>query len=200
MSKTINIPKQVVYDSWKLVKRNRGTYGVDGQSIEAFEKDLKKHLYKVWNRLTSGSYFPPPVLGVEIPKRDGGTRQLGIPAVADRVAQGAIKLLYEERLESIFHEDSYGYRPNRSCNDALAVTRERCWQYSWILEYDIRGLFDNISHELLMKAVTKHFPEKWVQTYIERWLKAPVLGLNGKIRERSKGTPQGGVLSPLLSR
>jgi group II intron reverse transcriptase/maturase len=198
MSRTINIPKEAVFLSWKMVKANRGSYGIDRQSIKDFESDLSPHLYRIWNRLCSGSYFPPGVKGVDIPKRSG-TRRLGVPTVADRVAQGTIKVMFENRLESVFDEDSYGYRPGRSCHDAVAVTRRRCWQYSWVVEYDIRGLFDNISHDLLMKAVCLHFPEKWVKMYIERWLKAPMVNPDGTVSDRVSGTPQGGVLSPLLS-
>lgn len=198
MSRTIDIPKSAVFQSWKMVKENRGSYGIDKQSLEMFAADLSSQLYRIWNRLSSGSYFPPAVKGVDIPKR-GGVRRLGVPTVADRVAQGTVKVMFESRLESIFDGDSYGYRPGRSCHDAIEVTRRRCWQYSWVVEYDIRGLFDNISHDLLMKAVRCHFPEKWVQTYIERWLKAPMVAPDGAVAVREKGTPQGGVLSPLLS-
>ena len=198
MSRTINIPKEAVFQSWKMVKENQGSYGIDKQSISDFEADLSSHLYRVWNRLSSGSYYPPGVKGVDIPKR-GGTRRLGVPTVADRVAQGTIKVMFESRLEALFDNDSYGYRPGRSCHDALEVTRRRCWQYSWVVEYDIRGLFDNISHDLLMKAVCRHFPETWVQMYIKRWLTAPMVNPDGTISVRETGTPQGGVLSPLLS-
>ena len=199
MSKTVNISKQVVFEAWKLVKKNRGTYGIDKQSLSDFESDLKNQLYKIWNRLCSGSYFPPPVRKVEIPKRDGKKRGLGIPTVGDRVAQGAIKILLEPRFEQVFHQDSYGYRPGRSCHKAIAVTRERCWKYGWIVEYDIRGLFDNIPHDLLLKAIKIHCEEKWIITYVERWLKAPVMDGSEVLAQKERGTPQGGVLSPLLS-
>jgi RNA-directed DNA polymerase len=198
MSRTIDIPKSAVFQSWKMVKENRGSYGIDKQSLEMFESNLSLQLYRIWNRLSSGSYFPPPVKGVDIPKR-GGVRRLGVPTVADRVAQGTIKVMFENRFESIFDNDSYGYRPGRSCHDAIEVTRQRCWQYSWVVEYDIRGLFDNISHDLLMKAIRSHFPEKWLHVYLERWLKAPMVAPDGTVAVRDKGTPQGGVLSPLLS-
>lgn len=198
MSRTINIPKEAVFQSWKMVKANRGSYGIDKQSIKDFEVDLSSHLYRIWNRLCSGSYFPPKVKGVDIPKR-GGTRRLGVPTVSDRVAQGTIKIMFEHRFEAIFDKDSYGYRPGRSCHDAIEVTRRRCWQYCWVVEYDIKGLFDNISHELLMRAVCHHFSEKWVQMYIERWLRAPMLNPDGTVVHRVSGTPQGGVLSPCLS-
>lgn len=198
MSRTISIPKGAVFQSWKMVKQNRGSYGIDRQSIADFEKSLSSNLYRIWNRLTSGSYFPPPVKGVDIPKR-GGFRRLGVPTVSDRVAQGTIKVMFESRLESVFDKDSYGYRPGRSCHDAIEATRRRCWQYSWLVEYDIRGMFDRIPHELLMKAVCVHFPEKWVQMYLKRWLEAPMLNPDGSVSTRKSGTPQGGVLSPILS-
>jgi len=151
VGKSIEIPRELIWVSWKSVKSNAGSAGIDEQSIADFEADITKQLYKVWNRLSSGSYFPPPVKAVEIPKRSGGKRMLGIPSVADRVAQTVIKTMIEPRLEAVFAEDSYGYRPGRSAHDALGVTRQRCWQYNWVLEYDIKGLFDNLSHALLLK-------------------------------------------------
>jgi RNA-directed DNA polymerase len=197
--KSIEISKELVWASWKRVKSNAGSAGIDEQSIADFESDLEKQLYKVWNRLSSGCYFPPPIKAVEIPKRSGGKRRLGIPNVADRVAQTAIKALVEPRLEAVFAEDSYGYRPGRSAHDALGVTRKRCWQYDWVLEYDIKGLFDNLSHDLLLKAIEHHIKEKWIVMYIERWLKAPMILGDGKEMERTCGTPQGGVISPVLA-
>ena len=198
-NKSIEIPKALVWESWQNVRRNAGAAGIDGQSITDFEDRVGKELYKLWNRLSSGSYFPPPVRAVEIPKRSGGTRVLGIPAVADRVGQTIIKSLIEPRLEAVFDVDSYGYRPGRSGHDALAVTRKRCWKYDWVLEYDIKGLFDNISHELLLKAVRSHVKEDWIVMYIERWLSAPMILADGTKVDRIKGTPQGGVVSPVLS-
>jgi len=198
-NKSIEIPKALVWESWLNVRRNAGAAGIDGQSIADFEGKLGKELYKLWNRLSSGSYFPPPVKAVEIPKRSGGIRVLGIPAVADRVGQTVIKSLIEPRLETIFDVDSYGYRPGRSAHDALSVTRKRCWKYDWVLEYDIKGLFDNISHELLLKAVRTHVKENWIVMYIERWLTAPMVLADGTKVDRIKGTPQGGVVSPVLS-
>jgi len=201
MSKTkpFDISKQVVYEAYKRVKANRGAAGIDEESLADFEKNLKNNLYKLWNRMSSGSYFPPPVKAVEIPKKDGGIRVLGIPTVADRVAQMTVKMYFEPEVEPYFHPDSYGYRPGKSAIDAVRITRERCWRYDWVLEFDIKGLFDNINHELLMKAVRKHTDCKWVILYIERWLKAPFQTKDGKMEERKAGTPQGGVISPVLA-
>ncbi len=199
VGKSIEIPKELVWASWKSVKSNAGSAGIDEQSIADFETDITKQLYKVWNRLSSGSYFPPPVKAVEIPKRSGGKRRLGIPSVADRVAQTVIKAMIEPRLEAVFAEDSYGYRPGRSAHDALGVTRKRCWHYNWVVEYDIKGLFDNLSHDLLLASVKHHIKEKWIVMYIERWLSAPMILRDGTVQERTSGTPQGGVISPVLS-
>lgn len=197
--KPYEIPKKLVLEAFKRVKANKGAAGIDNQSIEAFEADLKNNLYKVWNRMSSGSYFPPPVKAVEIPKKTGGTRILGVPTVADRVAQMVVKLVLEPVVEPVFHPDSYGYRPGRSAAQALRVTRERCWRYDWVLEFDIKALFDNIGHELLMRAVRWHTDNPWVLLYTERWLEAPFQRKDGTIEERHKGTPQGGVISPLLA-
>lgn len=186
-------------EAFRAVKANAGAAGVDEQSIEDFEKNLKDNLYKIWNRMSSGSYFPPPVKAVPIPKKNGGERILGVPTVSDRVAQMVVKLVFEPIVESIFLPDSYGYRPRKSALDAVRVTRERCWRYNWIFEWDIKGLFDNIDHELLLRAVKKHTECKWVILYIERWLKAPMQLADGALVERTKGTPQGGVVSPVLS-
>lgn len=201
MSKTkpFIIPTDLVVEAYKLVKANAGAAGVDRQSLDDFDKNLKNNLYKIWNRLSSGSYFPPPVKAVPIPKKQGGERILGIPTVSDRIAQMVVKLLFEPTVESYFYPDSYGYRPNKSALDAVGVTRQRCWYYNWCLEFDIKGLFDNIDHELLLKAVRKHTDNKWVILYIERWLKAPLQLADGTLVERTKGTPQGGVISPVLS-
>jgi len=181
------------------VKVNQGGAGVDGQSIEEFERDLSNNLYKLWNRMSSGSYFPPPVRRVEIPKPDGRKRSLGIPTVADRVAQMVVKQYLEPILEPHFHRDSYGYRPGKSALQAVGEARKRCWEYHWALDMDIKGFFDEIDHELLMRAVRKHTDCKWVLLYIERWLKAPAQLPNGTLLDRGKGTPQGGVVSPLLA-
>jgi RNA-directed DNA polymerase len=198
-TKPFIISKLQVYEAFKAVKANAGAAGVDGQSIEDFERNLKGNLYKIWNRMSSGTYFPPPVKAVAIPKRDGGERILGVPTVADRVAQMIVKAEFEPIVEPIFLPDSYGYRPRKSALDAVGVTRERCWRYNWVLEFDVRKLFDNIDHELLLKAVRKHTECKWVRLYIERWLKAPMQQVDGTLVERTKGTPQGGVVSPVLS-
>ena len=178
-NKPFHIDKRLVYEAYKAVKSNGGAAGVDGQTIEQFEADLSDNLYKIWNRMSSGSYFPPPVRAVSIPKKSGGERILGVPTVADRVAQMVVKQVIEPTLDSIFLADSYGYRPNKSALDAVGVTRERCWKYDWVLEFDIRGLFDNIDHDLLLRAVRKHVTCKWALLYIERWLKAPMVQEDG---------------------
>ncbi|MBP0625447.1 reverse transcriptase domain-containing protein [Cupriavidus consociatus] len=188
--------KWLVYDAFKAVKANAGSAGVDRQSLEDFEADLKGNLYKVWNRMSSGSYFPDPVKAVAIPKKNGGERILGVPTVADRVAQMVVKQVIEPGIESIFLPDSYGYRPGKSALDAVGVTRERCWKYDWVLEFDIKGLFDNIDHDLLQRALQKHVRSDWAMLYIDRWLKAPMQLKDGTRVERTRGTPQGGVRSP----
>jgi RNA-directed DNA polymerase len=198
-TKPFNISKQLVFDAYKKVKANRGAAGVDDQSLAEFDEHRNDNLYKLWNRMASGSYFPPPVKAVEIPKRTGGKRTLGVPTVADRMAQTVVTMTIEESIDKLFHEDSYGYRPDKRALDGVGITRERCWKYEWLLEYDIKGLFDNINHEKLMKAVTRHVTEKWLLLYIKRWLTAPIKNKNGELKERIKGTPQGGVVSPLLS-
>jgi len=198
-AKSWSIPKQVVWEAYKRVKANRGAAGVDDQSIEEFEADLKDNLYKLWNRMSSGSYFPPPVKRVQIAKRDGGKRSLGIPTVADRIAQAVVKAYLEPELERHFHPDSYGYRPGKSALEAVGVARQRCWQHAWVLDLDIRAFFDSISHELLLRAVRKHTDCAWVLLYIERWLKAPVQLEDGTLEPREKGSPQGSVISPLLA-
>ena len=198
-NKPFNIDKRLVYEAYKAVKSNRGAAGVDKQTIEQFEADLSGNLYKIWNRMSSGTYFPPPVRAVSIPKKSGGERILGVPTVADRVAQMVVKLVIEPILDPIFLADSYGYRPNKSPLDAVGVTRERCWKCDWVLEFDVKGLFDNIDHELLLRAVRKHITCKWALLYIERWLKAPMVQEDGTTMERICGTPQGGVVSPILA-
>lgn len=189
-AKPFDIPKRLIWNAWRLVRANQGAAGADEQSLKTFECDLKNNLYRIWNRMSSGSYFPPPVKEVLIPKKSGGERALGIPTVSDRVAQAAVKLVLEPELEPHFHEDSYGYRPGRSAHQAIAVTRKRCWYNDWVLEFDIRGLFDNIDHTLLMKSVRHHTTCSWVLLYIERWLTAPVQQKDGTLRQRTKGTPQ----------
>lgn len=198
-AKPIELSKRSVWEAWLKVKRNGGSSGVDRQTIEEIDKNPGKYLYKVWNRLSSGSYFPPAVKAVAIPKKSGGTRTLGIPTVLDRIAQTVVKDVIEPLLEPVFHEDSFGYRPNRSAIDAVAKTRQRCWQYGWLIEFDIRGLFDNIDHNLLLKALKHHCDIWWVHLYIERWLKAPMYTAEGEMQKRTAGTPQGGVVSPILA-
>lgn len=198
-TKSFNIPKKIVFQAYKRVKENKGAAGIDNQTIKEFEENIKDNLYKIWNRMSSGSYFPLPVKVVEIPKKNGGIRRLGVPTVEDRVAQMTAKIYFEPMVEPYFHEDSYGYRPGKSAIDAVGITRKRCWKYNWVLEFDIKGLFDNIDHKLLMKAVKKHTNEKWLILYIERWLKAPFQFEDGTVEEREAGTPQGGVISPVLA-
>lgn len=198
-TKPFVIPKALVWKAWQRVKANKGAAGVDGQSIVAFEADLKRNLYRIWNRMSSGSYFPPAVKAVPIPKKSGGERILGVPTVGDRIAQTAVTLVLEPLLEPVFHDDSYGYRPRKSAHDALAVTRKRCWERDWVLEYDIRGLFDNIDHGLLLKALRHHCDDGWVLLLVERWLTAPMQGEDGVPAARTVGTPQGGPLSPVLA-
>jgi RNA-directed DNA polymerase len=199
MTKPFPIPKRLVWEAFKRVKANGGAAGVDAESIEMFESKLSDNLYKLWNRLCSGSYFPPPVRGVPIPKKSGGVRMLGVPTVADRVAQTVVKGVLEPVLEPCFHRDSFGYRPGRSALDAVALVRRRNWEYDWVVEFDIRGLFDNIDHSLMLKAVRKHCLTPWVLLYIERWLKAPMEMEDGTLVARTRGTPQGGCVSPLLA-
>jgi RNA-directed DNA polymerase len=198
-TKPFNIPKMLFVQAHKLVKANAGTAGIDQESLIDFEKDLENNLYKLWNRMSSGSYMPPAVKAVFIPKKSGGERLLGVPTVGDRICQMVVKLVFEPKVEAIFLPDSYGYRPNKSALEAIGITRQRCWKYDWVLEFDIKGLFDNISHDLMMKTVCKHTEEKWVQIYIERWLKAPIQYEDGTVCARNCGTPQGGVISPVLS-
>lgn len=198
-AKPFPISKRQVWEAYKRVKANQGGAGVDGQTLQEFEEALENNLYKLWNRLASGSYQPPPVKRVEIPKANGGIRPLGIPTVADRIAQMVVKQVLEPELEQHFHPDSYGYRPGKSAHQALGQTRRRCWNYDWVVELDIKAFFDNIDQTLLMKAVRHHSRDKWVVLYIERWLGAPVRLPDGTLQERTKGTPQGGVISPLLA-
>jgi len=198
-AKPFTIPKRLVYEAFKAVKANAGSAGVDQETIEDFEKNLKDNLYRIWNRMSSGSYFPPPVKAVAIPKKNGGERILGVPTVADRVAQMVVKTILEPVLEPVFLSDSYGYRPGKSALDAIAITRNRCWRYDWVLEFDIKGLFDNISHDLLLRALEKHTGCEWARLYIRRWLTAPLQLADGTLVERTRGTPQGGVVSPILA-
>lgn len=198
-AKPFSITKRQVWEAYKRVKANKGAAGVDGQTIEAFEENLTGNLYKLWNRMASGSYFPSSVRRVEIPKGDGRMRPLGIPTVTDRIAQMVVKEFLEPELEKHFHPDSYGYRPGKSALEAVGVARKRCWRNDWVLDIDIKGFYDNINHELMMRAVRVHTKEKWVILYIERWLKAPIEMGDGTQHLPNKGTPQGGVASPLLA-
>jgi len=198
-AKPFDIPKREVWEAYKRVKANQGAAGVDGQSVEQFEGDLENNLYRLWNRLCSGSYFPPPVRRVDIPKSDGRTRPLGIPTVSDRIAQMVVQRYLEPILEPLFHGDSYGYRPGRSAHQALSVARQRCWRYDWVLDLDIKSFFDTIDWELLLRALRRHTDCKWALLYIERWLKAPVCMPDGTLVERTQGTPQGAVVSPLMA-
>ena len=198
--KSFDISKRLVFEAWEKVRANAGAPGVDAVTITEFAGKERANLYKLWNRMSSGSYFPGPVRAVEIPKDHGtGVRVLGVPNTADRIAQTAAAKLLEDKLEPIFHPDSYGYRPGRSAHDALAVTRKRCWKKDWILDLDIRAFFDSVPHDLLLKAVAHHTDERWVLLYIERWLKAPILMPDGTLVPREKGTPQGSPISPLLA-
>jgi group II intron reverse transcriptase/maturase len=198
-AKPFNISKPDVWDAYKRVKANRGAAGVDGQSIAEFEENLSVNLYKLWNRMASGSYFPPPVRRVEIPKGDGKTRPLGIPTVADRIAQMVVTRFLSPILEPQFHVDSYGYRPKKSAKDALAAARQRCWRYDWVLDLDIKSFFETLEHKLLMRAVRRHTTCPWVLLYIQRWLQAPTKLADNSLIERTSGTPQGGVVSPILA-
>lgn len=198
-TKSFSISKRMVWEAYKKVKANKGAAGIDGESVDDFDSNHEDNLYKLWNRMSSGTYFPPAVKAVAIPKKAGGVRVLGIPTVADRIAQTVVKEHFEPMVEPYFLDDSYGYRPGKSALQAVGVTRKRCWRYDWVLEFDIKGLFDNINHELLHKAIRKHTDCRWVILYVDRWLKAPFQGIDGQLTERDKGTPQGGVISPLLA-
>lgn len=197
--KAFAIDKHVVAKAFKEAKANGGAPGIDGQSISEFENNLNDNLYKLWNRMASGSYFPKATRYVEIAKADGGKRILGIPTLSDRIAQGVAKAYIEPRLEAIFHDDSYGYRPERSAHDAIEKARKRCWQYDWVIDVDIKAFFDSIDHELLLKAVSVHISEPWILLYIKRWLKAEMENREGQLIERERGLQQGGVISPILA-
>jgi group II intron reverse transcriptase/maturase len=198
-AKPFPITKRQVWEAYKSVRANQGGAGVDEQSLAEFAEDLENNLYKLWNRLASGSWMPPPVKRVEIPKADGGVRGLGVPTVADRIAQTVVKQALEPVLEQYFHPDSYGYRPGKSAHQAIGQARERCWRHDWVVDLDIKGFFDNIDWDLMMRAVRHHTHENWVPLYIERWLRAEVQLPDGSLQSRDRGTPQGGVVSPLLA-
>jgi RNA-directed DNA polymerase len=198
-TKPFNIPKQEVWKAYLSMKANKGAAGIDGIEIEDFEKNLKNNLYKIWNRMSSGSYLPPPVRTVAIPKSNGGIRKLGIPTVGDRIAQTVVKQYLEPIVDPLFHRDSYGYRPGKSAHDALNTARTRCWRKNWVIDLDIKGFFDNLDHALILRAVRKHTNSAWALLYIERWLKAPSVAEDGMTTLRDRGTPQGSVISPLLA-
>lgn len=190
----------MVWEAYQKVRSNKGSAGIDAIDMQEFDADRKRHLYKLWNRMASGSYFPPPVKEVGIPKKDGSIRKLGIPTISDRVGQMVVKMFVEPRLEAVFSPNSFGYRPKRNAHQALSKVRENCWKQNWVIDLDIKGFFDNIDHNKLMLAVEKHVPENWVRLYIKRWLEASVITISGKqIQKQGKGTPQGGVISPLLA-
>jgi len=196
--KPFGIDKRVVWEAWRRVRANRGAAGIDDESIEMYEANLRDNLYRLWNRMSSGSYFPPAVKRVEIPKKTGGVRALGIPTVEDRIAQCVVKAYIEPSIELLFHPDSYGYRPGKSALQAVEVTKERCLERNWVVEFDIQKAFDELAHNRVMRMVRKHVKERWAMMYIERWLKAPFVQADGTIVQRSKGVPQGSVIGPLL--
>jgi RNA-directed DNA polymerase len=198
--KPFQISKWVVWEAYQRVKANKGAAGVDGQTIEQFEQDLQGNLFKLWNRLSSGSYFPPPVKAVEIPKAGGrGVRILGVPTVADRIAQTVAAMYLEQVVEPIFHPDSYGYRPGRSALDAVGKCRERCWRNDWVIDLDVQAFFDSVDHALLLRAVQRHTDQPWVLLYVKRWLVAPLQRQDGTVAARDRGTPQGSAISPVLA-
>lgn len=198
-AKPFDIPKRLVWDAYRHVRSRKGGAGVDEVALEEYERNLKGNLYKLWNRMSSGSYFPVPVRLVEIPKKRGGIRPLGIPTVEDRIAQTVVKMVFEPEVDLHFHRDSYGYRPKKSAIEAVGVARQRCWRYDWVLDLDVKAFFDSIDHVLLMRAVRRHTRCRWVLLYVERWLKAPQQNPDGTCVSRDRGTPQGGVVSPLLA-
>jgi group II intron reverse transcriptase/maturase len=199
-AKPFAIPKSMVWEAWRRVKANKGAPGVDGQDLAQFEADLRNNLYKVWNRMSSGSYFPPPVLAVEIPKPHGdGVRVLGVPTIADRVAQTVVAMHLEERADHRFHPDSYGYRPGKSAHQALAACRQRCWKYDWVIDLDVQKFFDEVPWDLVVKAVRAITDRSWVLLYVKRWLRAPLERPDGALEQRTKGTPQGSAVSPILA-
>lgn len=197
--KPFEISKRVVWEAYLRVRANKGAAGVDGQTIEQYEQDLKDNLFKLWNRLSSGSYFPPPVKAVAIPKAGGGSRILGVPTVDDRIAQTVAAMYLEQRVEPLFHPDSYGYRRGRSALDAVGRCRERCWRNDWVIDLDVRAFFDSVDHSLMLKAVERHTDQRWILLYVTRWLVAPVRQVDGTLMARDRGTPQGSAISPVLA-
>jgi RNA-directed DNA polymerase len=199
VAKPFDIPKKLVWEAYLRVRANGGAAGVDGQTMEMFEAKLKNNLYRIWNRMSSGAYLPPPVLRVVIPKRDGGERKLGVPTISDRIAQMVVKMVLEPLVEPYFHPDSFGYRPGKSAIEAVGRARERCWKNDWVLDLDVRAFFDSLDHRLMMRALGRYTDSRWIHLYVERWLKAPVQLEDGSVESRASGTPQGGVASPLLA-
>jgi RNA-directed DNA polymerase len=197
--KPFDISKWAVWEAYRRVKANQGAAGVDGESIAQFEQDLQGNLFKLWNRLSSGSYMPPPVRAVEIPKNGGGVRVLGVPTVADRIAQTVVRGYLEPVVEPVFHPDSYGYRPGRSALDAVGVCRQRCWKADWVVDLDIKAFFDTVPHDLVLRAVAHHTDQRWILLYVKRWLTAPLQREDGTLVARDRGTPQGSAISPLLA-
>jgi RNA-directed DNA polymerase len=190
----------VVWEAFARVKANKGAAGVDDQSIAEFEQARDANLYRIWNRMSSGSYFPPPVKAVEIPKAGGkGVRVLGVPTVADRVAQTVARMYLEPTVEPVFHPDSYGYRPKKSALDAVGTCRQRCWRADWVIDLDIRAFFDTVPWDLVLKAVAHHTDQRWILLYVRRWLEAPLQQTDGTLVARDRGTPQGSAISPLLA-
>ena len=198
-TKPFEIPKRVIWEAWKRVAANKGAPGVDKESIKGYQNRLGQNLYILWNRMSSGSYYPKPVREVLIPKRDGQSRPLGIPTINDRIAQMAVKMIVEPRLELSFHPSSFGYRPAKSARQAVEQARRNCWNHDWVVDIDIKSFFDTIDHNLMMRAIEKHIPEQWIRLYIRRWLQCQVKKTNGELQSRYAGTPQGGVISPLLA-
>jgi RNA-directed DNA polymerase len=197
--KPFEISKRVVWKAYLRVKANKGAAGVDGQTIEQYEQNLKNNLFKLWNRLSSGSYFPPPVKAVAIPKAGGGSRILGVPTVDDRIAQTVAAMYLEREVDPVFHPDSYGYRPGRSALDAVGRCRERCWRNDWVIDLDVRAFFDSVDHSLMLKAVEQHTDQRWILLYVTRWLAAPIQQPDGTLVARDRGTPQGSAISPVLA-
>ncbi len=197
--KPLDISKQEVWEAYLKVKANKGAPGVDEVSLAEFEAGLQGNLYRIWNRMSSGSYFPPPVRAVEIPKADGGVRVLGVPAVGDRIAQTVVARHLDARVEPLFHPDSYGYRPGRGALDAVAACRQRCWKYDWVIDLDVRKFFDSVPWDLIVKAVEHHTDARWAVLYVKRWLAAPLVLPDGTVQQRDRGTPQGSAVSPVLA-
>ena len=200
-NKPFEISKRAVWEAYQRVKAKQGAAGVDGQTIAEFEEDLKGNLYRIWNRMSSGTYFPPPVKAVEIPKTGGGVRVLGVPTVSDRIAQTVAARVLEEKVEPIFHSDSFGYRPGRAPQDAVARCRRRCWENDWVIDLDIQKFFDTVPWDLVVKAVEHHLDadQRWVLLYVQRWLAAPLHHADGRVVDRDRGTPQGSAISPVLA-